>query len=209
MSQRTSRGLHAAIIMDRNIVLIKSEELEKLTSTDHLTGLANRRYLLERLQGELARSERHDHRLSLLMLDLDDFKHCNDTQGHLFGDKVLKDFAAIIVNTIRSIDIASRYGGDEFIIILPETNETLAVDIAERLRSNVAKKLSGSTMVADRGKGSPTTVSIGIACFPDHGSTTEHLLANADTALYTAKRCGRNRIEVYHDTQDKPKFTVH
>jgi len=188
---------HAAIVMDRNVFLNKSEELEKLTITDHLTGLANRRYLFERLKEELARSERHGHHLCLLMLDLDSFKHCNDTQGHLFGDKVLKEMALTISNTIRSMDIATRYGGDEFIIILPETDESLALDIAERLRANLEKRLAGSSQVFECREQEAITASIGIACYPEHGSTIEYLMKNVDTALYRAKNSGKNRVAVF------------
>lgn len=191
---------HAAIVMDRNVFLNKTEELEKLTVTDHLTGLANRRYLFDRLNEELARSERHGHRLSLLMIDLDGFKHCNDTLGHQFGDKVLRDMAVTIVSTIRSMDIASRYGGDEFIIILPETGEALAIDIAERIRTNLEERLAGSFEEIDRQAEETITASIGIACYPEHGTTIERLLKNVDTALYRAKNTGKNRTAVFHDS---------
>jgi diguanylate cyclase (GGDEF)-like protein len=193
---------HAAIVMDRNVFLNKNEELEKLTITDHLTGLANRRYLFERLGEEVARSERHGHHLCLLMLDLDCFKHCNDTRGHQFGDKVLQDMALTIVSTIRSMDIASRYGGDEFIIILPETDEALAADIAERLRANLEKRFAGAAQDADRRTEERITASVGIACYPEHGTTIETLLKNVDTALYCAKKSGRNRIAMYDDRKD-------
>ncbi len=188
---------HAAIVMDWNVSLHKTEELEKLTVTDHLTGLANRRYLFERLKEELTRSERHGHRLSLLMLDLDGFKHCNDSQGHPFGDRVLKETALTLSNTVRSIDIASRYGGDEFIVILPETDEALAMDIAERIRCNLEKKCAGPSQDGDCGVQERITASIGIACYPEHGSTLEQLLKNVDTALYCAKKSGKNRSAVF------------
>ena len=192
---------HAAIVMDRNVFLNKTEKLEKLTITDPLTGLSNRRYLFERLKEELARSERHGHLLSLLMLDLDGFKQCNDTRGHLFGDKVLKDMALTIVTTIRSMDIASRYGGDEFIVILPETGEKVATDIAERLRANVEAELAIASQNNNHGGQEIITASIGIACYPKHGTTIEHLLKNVDSALYLAKKCGKNRIAVFQNAQ--------
>jgi diguanylate cyclase (GGDEF)-like protein len=194
---------HAAVVMDRNVFLNKNEALEKLTITDPLTGLANRRHFFDRLKEELARSERHGHRLSLLMLDLDGFKHCNDTLGHQFGDKVLRDLALTIVRAIRSMDIASRYGGDEFIVILPETGEALAVDIAERIRTSLEERLSGSFQDADRLAQETITASIGIACYPEHGTTIERLLKNVDTALYRAKNTGKNRTAVFHDA-DQP-----
>jgi diguanylate cyclase (GGDEF)-like protein len=129
------------------------------------------------------------------MLDLDGFKSCNDTLGHLFGDKTLQNVAEALQNTVRSMDIVARYGGDEFMVILPETAEALAIDIAERLRNNVSKQAvpqEKSDTVPP-----PLTVSIGIVCYPDHGGTIELLLENVDKALYRAKNRGKNRIEVF------------
>lgn len=191
-----SFAAHAAIVMERNVFYNRSEQLKKLTITDSLTGLLNRRYLNERLKDEVARSERYDHKLSLLMLDLDGFKSCNDTSGHLFGDKTLKDIAEAFMQTVRSMDIVARYGGDEFMVILPETGETLAMDIAERLRASVAKK----TMLPRHDAGPAPcsiTTSIGIVCYPEHGKTIERLIENVDKALYRAKNKGKNRIEVF------------
>jgi diguanylate cyclase (GGDEF)-like protein len=190
-----SFATHAAIVMERNVFFNQTEELKKLTITDHLTGLLNRRYLYERLKEEMARSERHGHLLSLLMLDLDGFKYYNDTLGHLFGDQMLKEIAETLLNTVRSMDVVARYGGDEFMVILPETAESLAIDIAERLRSNVAKKV----VLAQDAAGGPHTLtaSIGIVCYPEHGETVELLLENVDKALYRAKNKGKNRIEVF------------
>lgn len=189
---------NAAIVMERNVFYNKTEELKKLTITDPLTGLLNRRYLYERLKDEVARSERHGYPLSLLMLDLDGFKYCNDTFGHLFGDKTLKVIAETILNTVRTMDIVARYGGDEFMVILPETDESLAIDIAERLRNNVAKKVVLTQTQNSAGEEPRTlTASIGIACYPEHGETVELLLENVDKALYRAKNKGKNRIEVF------------
>lgn len=194
---------HAAIVMDRNVSQHKSAELEKLTVIDHLTGLANRRYLFERLKEELARSERHGHNLCLLMIDLDRFKHYNDTRGHSFGDKVLKEIALILAYTIRSIDIAARYGGDEFIVILPETGVTLALDIAERIQTSLKERLAGSSQELALDTPVAITASIGIACYPRHGTTLEHLLKNVDTAMYCAKKSGKNRVAVFQSA-DQP-----
>jgi diguanylate cyclase (GGDEF)-like protein len=187
---------HAAIVMERNEFYNKSEELKKLTITDSLTGLLNRRYLLERLKDELARSERHVHPMSLIMLDLDGFKTCNDTLGHLFGDKILKDIAETLLKTIRSMDVIARYGGDEFMVILPETRETGAVDIAERLRTSLYKAVTINPEAAVP-EPCALTASIGIACYPEHGDTVELLLDNVDKALYRAKSKGKNRVEVF------------
>ncbi len=191
-----SIATHASIVMERNDIYNKSEELKKLTITDSLTGLLNRRYLQDRLKDELARSERYGHPMSMLMLDLDGFKDCNDTHGHLFGDKMLKAVAETLLNTVRSMDVVARYGGDEFLIILPETRETVAVDIAERLKNSVHRgimRTSGETVPAP----CALTASIGIACFPEHGNTAELILENVDKALYRAKNKGKNRVEVF------------
>ena len=187
---------HAAIVMERNEFYNKSEELKKLTITDSLTGLLNRRYLQERLKDELARSERYSHPMSLLMLDLDGFKDCNDTHGHLFGDKMLKDVADTLQNAVRSMDILARYGGDEFIVILPETRETVAIDIAERLRTSLLK-VPRRVPEAAAPEPCELTASIGIACYPEHGDAVELLLGNVDKALYRAKNKGKNRVEVF------------
>jgi diguanylate cyclase (GGDEF)-like protein len=191
-----SFATHAAIVMERNVFYNRAEELKKLTITDTLTGLLNRRYLNERLKDEVARSERYGHHLSILMLDLDGFKYCNDTFGHLFGDKTLKDIADTLLNTVRSMDIVARYGGDEFMVILPETGETLAIDIAERLRINVEKNAVLPRDVSGQ-RQQTLTSSIGIACYPEHGKTIDLLLENVDKALYRAKNKGKNRIEVF------------
>lgn len=191
-----SFATHAAIVMERNVFINKTEELKKLTITDSLTGVLNRRYLYERLKDEVARSERHGHRLSLLMLDLDGFKQCNDIFGHLFGDRILKGIAEVLLSTVRSIDIVARYGGDEFMIILPETAEPVAIEIAERLRNNVAQQSVRPEDAAGSGP-STLTVSVGIVCYPVHGKTIEVLLENVDKALYRAKNKGKNRIEVF------------
>jgi diguanylate cyclase (GGDEF)-like protein len=189
---------HAAVVVERNEFYAKSEELKKLTITDALTGLLNRRYLQERLKDELARSERHIHPMSLLMLDLDGFKTCNDSEGHLVGDRILRDVAETLLKTVRSMDIVARYGGDEFMVILPETGEPVAVEIAERLRNSVSLWTARTREAAGAGPGPCSlTASIGIVCYPEHGDTLELLLENVDKALYRAKNKGKNRIEVF------------
>jgi diguanylate cyclase (GGDEF)-like protein len=186
----------AAIVMERQHFINQTEELKKLTNTDPLTGLPNRRYLYERLKNELARADRHIRPLCLLMLDLDGFKACNDTMGHLFGDRILKNIADAVFHTVRSMDIVARYGGDEFMIILPETEEPLAMDIAERVRNNIRRQVALPRDASSEGPHT-LTASIGIACFPEHGETVELLLENVDKALYRAKEKGKNRIEVF------------
>jgi diguanylate cyclase (GGDEF)-like protein len=189
---------HAAVVLERNEFYAKSEALKKLTITDALTGILNRRYLQERLQEELARSERHMHPMSLLMLDLDGFKICNDSEGHLVGDRILQNVADTLSKAVRSMDILARYGGDEFMVILPETSEQGAIEIAERLRDSVSKGRARTPEAAGAGPDlCPLTASIGIVCYPEHGETVELLLENVDKALYRAKNKGKNRIEVF------------
>ena len=191
-----SFATHAAVVMERNAFYKKTEELTKLTITDSLTGLLNRRYLYERLKDELARSERYGHQLSILMLDLDGFKYCNDTFGHSFGDKTLVIVAEALLNAVRSMDVVARVGGDEFMIILPETPEQAAVEIAERVRGMIATQ---AVFPEDPARSGPCslTASIGIACYPKSGATLEVLLENVDKALYRVKNKGKNTIEVY------------
>lgn len=186
-----SFATHAAVVMERNALYSQTEELKKQSITDHLTGLLNRRYLHERLEEELSRSSRYERRLSLLMVDLDGFKYYNDTYGHLLGDKILKIIAEAIVKSVRSVDLVSRYGGDEFMVILPETDVASAVTIAERLRNDIA------TTALPARPSSFVTASIGVVCYPEHGTSTEQLLVNVDKALYGAKNRGKNRIEVF------------
>jgi diguanylate cyclase (GGDEF)-like protein len=191
-----SFATHAAIVMERNVLYSQTEKLKKLSITDSLTGLLNRRYFHERQEEEVSRSGRHGRNLSVMMLDIDGFKYYNDTFGHRIGDKALKVIADIILNSVRSIDIVSRHGGDEFMVILPETDKTLAIQIAERLRADVAKIVLPTADIADA-PSIAITLSIGMVCYPEHGGTAELLLEHVDKALYLAKKRGKNRIEVY------------
>lgn len=187
---------HAAVVLERNALYSQTEKLKKLSITDPLTGLLNRRYLHERLEEEVARSQRHSRQVGILMLDIDGFKLYNDTFGHLAGDKALKLIAEALIKSVRSMDVLSRYGGDEFMVVLPETDTALAVHIAERIRCDVAKielPPRGGTEQASNA----VTVSIGIASYPDHGEGIDLLLERVDQALYRAKAKGRNRIEVF------------
>ncbi|OGW26806.1 MAG: hypothetical protein A2X56_10520 [Nitrospirae bacterium GWC2_57_13] len=190
-----SFATHAAVVMERNQLFAQSETLKRLSITDPLTGLLNRRYLLDRLEDEISRAGRHGRALSILMLDIDGFKSYNDTYGHATGDKALIIIADSVMTSIRAMDIAARFGGDELVVILPETDKALALIIAERLRKDAsAAELPGGQ---DAATGILMTVSIGIACYPEHGMTAQTLLETADKALYRAKHGGRNRIEVY------------
>jgi diguanylate cyclase (GGDEF)-like protein len=163
----------------------KNEELERLSVTDSLTGLYNRRHLMHELVDEIRRSERHGHRFGLLILDIDRFKDYNDRYGHLAGDEVLVRLATILRGAVREVDLAARYGGEEFVTILPETGLAEAAEVAERIRARLADAALPEGHV---------TVSVGVAEFPTHGDSPESLLAAADASLYEAKRAGRNRV---------------
>jgi diguanylate cyclase (GGDEF)-like protein len=147
--------------------------LETLSVTDGLTGLFNHKHLVQTLQTEVARAQRHKHPLSVLMIDVDHFKQYNDRFGHQMGDKLLADVA--------------RYGGDEFLLLLHEVASADAMLLADRVRSAVA----AATFGPDR---HGITVSIGVASYPEHGETAEAVIASADAGLYRAKRGGRNEI---------------
>jgi diguanylate cyclase (GGDEF)-like protein len=148
--------------------------------TDALTGLYNKAYFLEALKNEVARSQRSQRPISLVMFDFDNFKEHNDAYGHVEGDNLLKQLGEILRATIRAIDVPARYGGEEFTIILPETSHDHAFAFAERLRGIVMEKF-------------PATISIGIATCMNASVSPETLLKEADRALYAAKREGKNR----------------
>jgi diguanylate cyclase (GGDEF)-like protein len=157
-----------------------------------LTGLYNRKYFSDVLANELARAERRNQRFSVAMIDADHFKKYNDTLGHQAGDALLKAIGDILRESLRSMDYASRYGGDEFIVLLPEVSVEGAVEVAERIR----KKVTAARLRSEPDLAAAFTVSIGVASFPEHGESPEALIAGADGALYHAKRNGRNRVVV-------------
>ncbi len=167
----------------------KNQELARLSVTDPLTGCYNRRYLMETLDTETKRAQRHDQPYAVLMIDVDRFKKLNDASGHLIGDAVLAKIGVILRRAIRDIDCAARYGGEEFMVLLPETSVEEAVAVAERIRMEVAQEGFGD----DKQKVS-VTVSIGVAGYPMHGAASEAVVSSADVALYRAKRSGRNTV---------------
>jgi two-component system cell cycle response regulator len=172
-------------------LLEKKKELEKLSRTDGLTGVFNRRYFEERFTGEFERSRRYRSALTVLMLDVDDFKHLNDSRGHPFGDGVLRGVAEIVRVTLRDVDLIGRYGGEEFIAALPETSPREASTVAERLRRAVAEFPFGGDDPVH------VTASLGLACFPAPGmERPDELVRAADDALYRAKAAGKNRVAV-------------
>jgi diguanylate cyclase (GGDEF)-like protein len=160
--------------------------LEELSRRDSLTGLFNRRYLLERLEVELARVKRSQ-KLAILMVDLDGFKRVNDSQGHLRGDLLLKEIGDVLAATTRLSDVAGRYGGDEFVILLPDTEEEQARAVAERITTGV--RSVGARFDASR----PITASVGLTIGrPDDGAAS--ILRRADENAYRAKRDGGDRV---------------
>jgi diguanylate cyclase (GGDEF)-like protein len=168
---------------------IESATLEKIQ--DPLTELYNRRYMENMLSHELQRANHAGYPVSLIMMDIDHFKQLNDTYGHLAGDAVLRRLAALMKSQIRRADIACRYGGEEFIIILPETKLEVAAERAETLR-----KVFAEMTIAHEGQALRSKVSLGVAAYPDHAETPLQLIQMADTALYAAKTGGRNRVVV-------------
>lgn len=168
------------------------ETLRQQSVRDPLTGLFNRRFLEETLDRELVRLERKNLPLSLVMIDVDHFKNFNDTFGHEAGDAVLRDLGGILQRHVRGGDIACRYGGEEFIVVLPEADIGIGCQRAEMLKE-AARDLR---LVHDGKSLGAVTLSLGVACFPEHGRRREHLLQAADMALYAAKNSGRNQVVV-------------
>lgn len=163
----------------------KNEELERLAVTDGLTGLANHRALMQRLGDEVLRSQRNKKPFTVIMADVDHFKAYNDEFGHPAGDDVLKQIASILRDSTRTVDCVARYGGEEFAALLPETDMSGAMEVAERMRSRVE-----SAEFPRRG----ITLSMGVAEFPKDSQTSQGVIAIADAALYVAKRAGRNQV---------------
>jgi two-component system, cell cycle response regulator len=172
--------------------------LEQMVVNDPLTGLHNRRYLMDRLLQEMQRSDRHGEPLAFAMIDLDGFKPINDLYGHVLGDKVLRAVGNAISRSVRVSDIAARYGGDEFAVILPQTPPEGAMRVCERL----LRAISESGFQDDSGRSCRVTASLGLAYYPaDDVETPEDLVHSADGALYGAKRSGKNRYTAVRPMQ--------
>jgi diguanylate cyclase (GGDEF)-like protein len=186
-----SRGAELAQ-RNREAALLR-EKLREQAMRDQLTGLYNRHYVEEWFGLELRRAQRHGRPLAALILDIDHFKRFNDTFGHEAGDLVLREVASVLRQFARESDVASRYGGEEFLVLLPECSFDDARCKAEQLRGEVAKL---ELRYGNKPLG-PVTVSLGVAAFPDHAKESEALLRCADEALYMAKQTGRNRVVAY------------
>ena len=183
--QARDRWNHLKAVEDERL------ELERMAMFDSLTELLSRRALLEQMEIEIMRSHRYGRHLSMLMLDIDRFKRVNDKHGHVVGDAVIRAISATIKEQIRGSDFAGRYGGEEFIVLLPETPLKKAAVLAEKLRKSIEKlkvKVEGLTL-------DDLAVSIGVAEFREGDAPTD-IINRSDQGLYKAKRAGRNRVEV-------------
>lgn len=182
-----------------------NEKIKRMSITDALTGSYNKRYLNEYLPVEISRSKRYDRAFSIIMCDIDHFKKVNDTHGHQAGDAVLKNFSHCMMQAVRNrIDWVVRYGGEEFILVLPETDKAGAYELAERIRRKVARQ---ETIVNDISI--HITASFGISSFMpltgDAGITTDEMIRQADKLLYRSKQEGRNRVTMEPDGSARPE----
>jgi diguanylate cyclase (GGDEF)-like protein len=184
MVKRLREGREALDAINETL-RVKNDELQRLSLTDGLTGLDNRRQLMQTLAAEVERSHRHGHSFAVVMLDVDHFKNYNDSHGHLAGDAVLTRVGALLRECTRGVDCSARYGGEEFVLVLPETGVDRAVEVAERIRARLAKEGFANGRI---------TLSAGVAQFPKDGETPETVLSSADAALYRAKGEGRDRV---------------
>ncbi|MBL8090923.1 MAG: diguanylate cyclase [Anaerolineales bacterium] len=175
------------------LIIINSqlrETLKQQSIHDSLTGLFNRRYMEETLIQEISRAVRNGHSLGIIMLDIDHFKNFNDTHGHVNGDSLLSELGKLLKTNIRTEDTACRYGGEEFLLIMPDVSLETVLRRAELLRESISElQIQADTFAG-------VTISLGIAMYPQHGTTMEFLIRSADKALYQAKQNGRNRVEV-------------
>jgi diguanylate cyclase (GGDEF)-like protein len=168
------------------------QKIRQLVITDDLTGLYNSRYFFEQIEYEVERAKRYSSSLSLVFFDLDHFKNVNDTYGHLTGSRLLAEVGSVVAANIRKTDKAARYGGDEFVIILPHTDKSGADRFAHKLH----KELGAKSFFSDNGNRLLVTGSFGVATFPDDALVSSELIAMADEAMYLVKETGRNGVRV-------------
>ncbi len=196
-------GAQISRVLDKILIY---HHTKALSITDDLTRIFNRRYFNQRFEREIQRAQRYNRALSIIMVDIDFFKQFNDTYGHLVGDEVLRNTARVLEKNLRQADIVARFGGEEFVILLPETNKSKARRVAEKLRSAVEKhrfKAEGNEEKLQ------ITVSLGVASFPEDSLKAENILAHADKALYMAKAAGRNQVGYLKDekqAEDIPHY---
>jgi len=192
-------SIHRSLKNPKVVEIQLFEKTVKASRYDSLTGLYNRQALDETLEGEINRAKRHEKELSILFLDLDDFKEVNDSFGHQTGDEVLKQVAKIVLNEKRSEDFAARYGGEEIVVIMPETGKVDSLVLGERIRQRVEEM-----RIDCKGHTVRLTISGGLASFPNNAADAESLLKSADNALYRAKGSGKNCISFF--SQDKRRY---
>jgi diguanylate cyclase (GGDEF)-like protein len=183
----------------KNVQLQESlDKLETMAATDHLTGLPNRRRLGDLLQRYYGEAVRYGFDLTCCMCDLDEYKQINDTLGHLIGDELLVLAAEVITSSLRSSDVAARYGGDEFVLLLPHTSLDRGCAVGERIRKELAVRSAGHEKLSRA-----VTVSMGVASVRcDSPDSADQLVALADRALYVAKETGRNRIVTFREARE-------
>ncbi|MBI4352832.1 MAG: GGDEF domain-containing protein [Candidatus Omnitrophica bacterium] len=193
---RTGNPSLLSILLERFVFEVQRirfyERIENLAITDGLTGVYVRRHLAERMEGEVNRCKRFGFKFSFLMVDIDHFKNFNDSYGHLVGDVVLRQAAELVKKSVREVDLVGRYGGEEFGVILVETDESGALFVAERIRRTIAERCFKAY-----GEDLTVTVSIGCATFSERLGDAPLIVEAADSALYQAKRQGRNGVCVY------------
>jgi diguanylate cyclase (GGDEF)-like protein len=190
-----SMASQAGVIVENAQAYMRATQL---ANTDWLTGLYNHRSFHEHMEQEIARSSRFGAVFSLIMMDIDTFKSYNDACGHLAGDKALRTIGSVIQNTIRNADMAFRYGGEEFAVILPGTRLDDSLKVAERIRNSIETRTQNLIL--------PITVSLGIASWPLDGVMREEIIGRADAALYLAKQSGRNRICISSEIRNQPSL---
>ncbi len=191
-SEQALQSANDALHQQLDEIQVLQARLSEQANRDPLTGLYNRRYLDSTLERELARCQREGQPLSLMLIDLDHFKQVNDNWGHPAGDEVLRQLADMLASHARLADVACRYGGEEFLMLLPGMPLNVALERAERWRQDFAASTVFFGELAIQ-----ATLSVGIAGYPGHGTTAQQLIRHADLALYRAKAAGRNRVTVY------------
>lgn len=191
-----SKNLH------HNEELLKEllQQSRQLSVTDGLTGLYNQMHFFQLLECETRKSQRHDMNYSLIIFDVDHFKNFNDQHGHLRGSETLRAVADLMRRKFRASDLLAKYGGDEFVVILPQTDKIGAYLAAERLREGIEKQAFPGAETQPQKK---LTISIGLAAYPEHGAGADEILNRADKALYFAKDSGRNRTVIYNEDIEK------